>query len=83
MNLENLLRTIAPVLVGTWKALRCLSTAMMMENYINDVVATCMKNGSWSPDPYTYKCHKESMTDILSIHFYNDIMSYIRFLRYW
>ena len=43
----------------------------------NDMIATCMNNGSWNPDPHTYRCQKESMTDInnnLSIH---NIMSYL------
>ena len=30
------------------------------------MVAICMKNGSWSPDPHTYECQNfnESMIDI-------------------
>jgi hypothetical protein len=30
----------------------------------NDVVGTCMKNGSWSPDPHTYRCQKEDVASI-------------------
>ena len=30
------------------------------------VVATCMKNGSWSPDPHTYKCQKEDVASVTS-----------------
>jgi hypothetical protein len=31
------------------------------------IVATCMENGSWSPDPHTYKCQKEDETSITLI----------------
>ena len=30
------------------------------------VVATCMKNGSWSPDPDTYNCQNDEKKDIIS-----------------
>ena len=31
------------------------------DNRNEPLVATCMKNGSWSPDPHMYKCHIASM----------------------
>ena len=40
------------------------------------IVAICMKNGSWSPDPHTYRCQKESMTLTTTIFPYN-IKSYL------
>jgi hypothetical protein len=45
----------------------------------NDVVFTCMKNGSWSPDPHTYKCQKE---DVASSYNNNKKHSQIRCNRY-
>ena len=38
---------------GSWISFYC------HDNRNEPVNATCMKNGSWSPDPHTYKC-KES-----------------------
>ena len=31
------------------------------------VVAICMKNGSWSPDPHTYNCQNDEEKDITSM----------------
>ena len=28
------------------------------DNRIEPMKATCMKNGSWNPDPHTYKCRE-------------------------
>ena len=28
------------------------------DNRIEPMKATCMKNGSWNPDPHTYKCQE-------------------------
>ena len=30
------------------------------------VVATCMKNGSWSPDPHTYTCQNNETREVTS-----------------
>ena len=36
------------------------------ENRNKLVVATCMKNGNWSPDPHTYKCQNNETREVTS-----------------
>ena len=31
----------------------------------NKLLATCMNNGSWSPDPYAYRCQKDDAASII------------------
>ena len=44
------------------------------------VKATCMKNGSWSPDPHTYKCQEMDAASntlikfILSLHMFKILL---------
>ena len=39
---------------GSWISFYC------HDNRNEPVNATCMKNGSWSPDPHTYKCKERN-----------------------
>ena len=40
---------------GSWVSFYC------HDNRNEPVNATCMKNGSWSPDPHTYKCKERNL----------------------
>ena len=46
------------------------------------VVATCMKDGSWSPDPHTYKCQNGETREVTSKELSIKI-SLVKRYQYW